>query len=185
MIVASLPFKHQEYINLTELRLQHTEQHQQRIKNVCSRLYESHHIEWNRFFVNDQRKYIYCPIPKAACSSWKLTLLRLTGKDISNVISVHYAKQTDKILKRAEHYNATELESRLKNYYKFMFVREPLERLVSAYRDKCFRDPAHSWLSPAIKKRRRLHNNKQQGESRIRMYTVRQKTAPLYFCNKK
>lgn len=28
------------------------------------------------------------------------------------------------------------IEQRLKTYYKFLFVREPLERLVSAYRDK-------------------------------------------------
>ena len=37
---------------------------------------------------------------------------------------------------RPESYSEEELRSRLKEYAKFMFVRHPMERLVSAYRDK-------------------------------------------------
>ena len=101
-------------------------QRQQRIENVCSRLNESHKIKWGTFFISDQRKYSYCATPKVACSSWKLTLLRLTGKDVSHINDVYFGAITDRVLKRGIHYNATERESRLKKYFKFMFVREPL-----------------------------------------------------------
>ena len=150
---------HHAHINETETRLQQAKQDQQHIKNVCSRLNENNQIEWGRFFVSDQRKYMYCFIPKAACSSWKLTLLRLTGKNISFITNVHNGAHTDKVLKRAVHYNATERESHLKKYFKFMFVREPLERLVSAYLDKCFRDRSHRWMTNTIKRHRRSANN--------------------------
>ena len=158
---------HHGHINGTEIRLQQAKQRQQHIKNVCSRLNESHEMEWYRLFISDRRKYIYCANTKVACSSWKLTLLRLTGKDLSRISNVHNRLMTDAVLKRAEHYNSAGIETRLNKYFKFMFAREPLERLVSAYLDKCFRDPNYSWLSPAIKKRLRLRNSEQQGETGI------------------
>jgi len=169
LIVAAVPFKHHAHINETEIRLQQAKQRQQHIENVCSRLNESHEIEWYRLFISDRRRYIYCATTKAACSSWKLTLLRLTGKDLSRITNVHNRQMTDAVLKRAEHYSSAGFETRLNKYFKFMFVREPLERLVSAYLDKCFRDPAYSWLSPAIRKRRRLRNNEHQGETDMSM----------------
>ncbi|XP_015258706.1 PREDICTED: carbohydrate sulfotransferase 11 [Cyprinodon variegatus] len=39
-------------------------------------------------------------------------------------------------LKTLNQYSIAEINHRLKNYFKFLFVREPLERLVSAYRNK-------------------------------------------------
>ena len=105
LIVAALPFKHHAHVNLTEIRLQQkVKQHQQLIKRVCRQLNESQHTDWGRLFISDQRKYIYCPVPKTGCSSWKLTLLRLTGKDLSNVTDIHFGQMTDSILKRGVHY---------------------------------------------------------------------------------
>ena len=39
-------------------------------------------------------------------------------------------------LRNLANYTMPEISHRINNYYKFMFVREPLERLLSAYRNK-------------------------------------------------
>ena len=48
------------------------------------------------------------------------------------VLQVHEWKQW----KRLSQYSETERDFRLQTYFKFMFVREPLHRLLSAYKDK-------------------------------------------------
>lgn len=72
-------------------------------------------------------------MPKVACSNWKRVLLVLDGEATdSNAVG------------KVNHFGFTFLgdlpplaiKRKLKEYYKFMFVREPLERLVSAYKDK-------------------------------------------------
>ena len=41
-----------------------------------------------------------------------------------------------KLLRTLDSYNSEEIRYRLDNYLKFMFVRDPMERLLSAYRNK-------------------------------------------------
>jgi len=71
------------------------------MRRICSRLglvrsKLEPRVPWDRFFVSDDRQYVYCSIPKVACSSWILALLRLTGRDISRVNSVHRFWLTDR-----------------------------------------------------------------------------------------
>ena len=71
------------------------------MRRICSRLglvrsKLEPRVPWDRFFVSDDRQYVYCSIPKVACSSWILALLRLTGRDISRVNSVHRWLLTDR-----------------------------------------------------------------------------------------
>ena len=129
---------------------------------------------WHRYFVSDERQYAYCATPKVACSSWKLALLRLTGNDISGVKHVHDPRETDKFIKRAVHYSVSRRQALFKKYYKFMFVREPLERLVSAYRDKCDHDPDYKWLSRAIRRRRQSTNSHHAGTNMKRLGMLKQ-----------
>ena len=162
LLAVFLPFKQLHHgTNLTQWQ-------RQQLKNACTRssfLTTGRNIPWDRFFVSDENQYIYWSIPKVACSSWILTLLKLTGKDLSRVTSVHIPNITDTFVKRAVMFTPAQRRMLLKKYYKFMTVREPLERLVSAYRDKCLYDPDFSWLSLAIRKRRLPTNNAHQGET--------------------
>ena len=147
LFVAVLPVK-----QLNRTRVNVTQWNQQHLRNVCSRLkflskplisdsqflYVSGSFD---FYVSDRHQYFYCVTPKVACTSWLLALLTLTGKRLSKIKNVHNPRMTDKFLKRAVLYEPRQRQMMLEKYYKFMFVREPLERLVSAYRDKCIKRP--------------------------------------------
>ncbi|KAM7406461.1 hypothetical protein PAMP_000835 [Pampus punctatissimus] len=107
-------------------------------KSSISRTVTHHHVQ--NIFVEDKYKLLYCQVPKAGCSNWKRTLIVLAGKasDIQNL--KHDTVHNGNHLKTLNHFDQKEAMHRLKTYTKVMFVREPLERLVSAYRDK-FENP--------------------------------------------
>lgn len=83
--------------------------------------------------VNDEHRFLFCSVPKVACSNWKRVFMVLEG-----------AATDSNTIRKVNHLAFTYLadlppmaiKQRLKEYYKFMFVREPLERLASAYKDK-------------------------------------------------
>ena len=85
--------------------------------------------------VNDEHKFLFCSVPKAACANWKRVITVLDGK----------AAESNAIQK-VNHTSFTFLrdlpplvvKQKLKEYFKFMFVREPLLRLLSAYKDKFY-----------------------------------------------
>ncbi|XP_045125793.1 carbohydrate sulfotransferase 11-like isoform X3 [Portunus trituberculatus] len=82
---------------------------------------------------DDKRKVIYCFIPKVASTSWKRVFLLLTQEPKRNV---------SKMSRQAVHGSLPFLssdmnkEEKLRTYKKFMVVRHPFERILSAYRDK-------------------------------------------------
>ena len=94
--------------------------------------------------VDDHLKVIYCVVPKVACTNMKNVLVNLSrqqwgpGDVLRNTsIDVHNPTKLAAIgLNYLHTYNAMESQQRLEDYYKFMFVRDPLERLLSAYLDK-------------------------------------------------
>jgi hypothetical protein len=89
-----------------------------------------------QFLLDERNKLIYCPIPKVACSSLKMWLLRNTGVEQSlELTAVHdYASRR----LRLRHLGWREARRRLEDpsYFKFVFVRSPFSRLVSAFLDK-------------------------------------------------
>jgi chondroitin 4-sulfotransferase 11 len=98
-------------------------------------------IEFYGLLVDDERKVIYCEVPKVACSNWKRVLVYASGK--TNVtdpgqltwVDVH-GKLGNTILPRLHSFSPEEIRFRLTNYFKFMFVRDPFDRVLSAYNDK-------------------------------------------------
>ncbi|MBN3309879.1 CHST8 sulfotransferase, partial [Amia calva] len=125
------------------------------MKEVCAK-YKSnskrtitpYHV--SRIFVEDKHKLLYCEVPKAGCSNWKRVLMVLEGfasstRDIQHN-TVHYGNH----LKRLDSFDHRGISQRLETYTKVLFVREPFERLVSAFRDK-FEHP-NSYYHPVFGK---------------------------------
>lgn len=94
-----------------------------------------------RILVDNERRFLYCPIPKVACSNWKKVLLFLTGKmnvtsvdDLANVFPHTRLQAT--YFKKMSDYTMDEIQYRVDTYFKFIFVRHPFERILSAYFNK-------------------------------------------------
>uniref|UniRef100_UPI00398F561E carbohydrate sulfotransferase 14 n=1 Tax=Pristiophorus japonicus TaxID=55135 RepID=UPI00398F561E len=84
--------------------------------------------------VNDEYKFLYCYVPKVACSNWKRVIKVLNGA-LDNVhVQIKMDHKNDLVF--LSDLKNSEIKYRLKYYYKFMFVRDPMERMLSAYRNK-------------------------------------------------
>ncbi|XP_028970645.2 carbohydrate sulfotransferase 8 [Esox lucius] len=102
----------------------------------------------SRVYVEDRSSLLYCEVPKAGCSNWKRVLMVLGGSANSTRSiahdDAHYANQ----LRRLDGYDQEGVAERLCSHTKLLFVREPFERLVSAFRDK-FESP-NSYYHPVF-----------------------------------
>ncbi|XP_005280054.1 carbohydrate sulfotransferase 9 [Chrysemys picta bellii] len=113
----------------------------------------------SRIYVEDRHKILYCEVPKAGCSNWKRILMVLNGLASSAYSISHDAVHYGKHLKKLDSYDLKGIQTRLNTYTKTIFVRDPMERLVSAFRDK-FEHPNsyyHPVFGKAIIKKYRLN----------------------------
>ncbi|KAM9816741.1 carbohydrate sulfotransferase 8 [Neosynchiropus ocellatus] len=144
---ASGSFLHRSWKKLAHI----LEGRRQMMKAVCakykssiSRTITRHHVK--NIYVEDKYKLLYCQVPKAGCSNWKRTLMVLAGQaaDAQSIKhdTVHYGNH----LKTLDSFDRQGIMKRLESYTKVIFVREPLERIVSAYRDK-FENPNNYYHS--------------------------------------
>ena len=118
-------------------------------------------------YYDDKMDYVYCLVSKVACTNWKRTLMMLSGK-ISNLqrpeqlpfAMVHYRSSSgwyyEKYIKRLEK-EYGDLRFKDDRYFTFMFVREPLERLVLAYRDKLLENLGYDDVDIDIVRQYRPH----------------------------
>ena len=88
----------------------------------------------NFMIVDDENKIIYCTIPKVSSTTWKRVLGDLRGLD-ENIKNIHRTG----LWPRLSQYTGKQRSERIHTYFKFLFVREPLHRLLSAYKDKFLR----------------------------------------------
>ncbi|XP_068726256.1 carbohydrate sulfotransferase 10-like [Montipora capricornis] len=132
-----------ENVQLLEERQRERQNHLRKYCNSHKFTNASRDIAQKRlryFMVNDKYKIVYCFIPKVACTQWNKVFLALDNRpDVTDRNVIHDAKNF-KFLSRD--YSAEEVDLRLRTYFKFVFVRDPLERLLSAYEDKIVRDRA-------------------------------------------
>ncbi|XP_078343503.1 carbohydrate sulfotransferase 11-like [Oculina patagonica] len=90
----------------------------------------------HRIAVDDELKLIYGIIPKVATTTWKQVLRSAQG--------IQQRTGRWNLWKRFSNYTEEERSKRLQTYFKFVFVREPLQRLLSAYKDKFIKKPRAS-----------------------------------------
>ena len=81
-------------------------------------------------------RVVYCPVGKVASSSWIGLLKQATGD---------YSK--GRRSKRLKHIDRAKINH--KSYFKFMFVRHPFDRLVSAYKNK-FQDKKSDYIKEVV-----------------------------------
>ena len=113
---------------------------QARVKEYCSHnQYETGRFRWKQLLYEDKHKVIFCSVPKAGCTTMKTMFALLQGLFTLNQL------QDENMIKHANHlsgvyslFSSYQLH-RLKNYFKYTVVRNPLERIVSAYREKIAR----------------------------------------------
>ena len=80
--------------------------------------------------VNEKFKTLYCYIPKVGCTQWKKVMVQLNPSESD--VWVHDPSN----FKFLADYPQNESEQMMKSYFKFLFVREPFKRVLSAYIDK-------------------------------------------------
>ena len=115
------------------------------LRSMCSRYKKGDFspVMHGIMYVSEKYKYLACVPYKAGSSSWKRILLNNSvEKPLPADFHMHLGDR-NKVweingiqVKRLSDYNVTTRNRILKDYYKFMVVRHPLDRLVSCYMDK-------------------------------------------------
>lgn len=108
-------------------------------------------------YVDDKYKVMYCHIPKTGCTNWKKYLILMSGRTKYTKLreirgsDAHGKLFADNVRTLAE-YSDAERSHILRTYFKFMFVRHPLTRLLSAYRNKFEKanNPTFEWFRRKI-----------------------------------
>ncbi|XP_011618709.2 carbohydrate sulfotransferase 12-like [Takifugu rubripes] len=90
--------------------------------------------------VDDNHGIIYCFVPKVACTNWKRVMVALhknsTGPYEDPLSIPPESVHDNEVLTFLSDFPKPERIARMKHYTKFLFVRNPFVRLISAFRDK-------------------------------------------------
>ena len=91
-----------------------------------------------QLLIDDDNKFIYCAVPKAGSTPMKRTLFSLRNDSDKLLSKRGFSVHIPTLWKHMKDYNESEISKRLETHFKFLFVREPFKRLLSAYEDKFF-----------------------------------------------
>ncbi|XP_077983214.1 carbohydrate sulfotransferase 14-like [Glandiceps talaboti] len=118
-------------------RLDHYRKECQRLRDKSGK----HQAITSEVMYEDKYRLIYCAVPKVASTSWRKILLVLLGvlnntEDVTDPY-VLYRDYGRYFLKLAiANLDPMTRQKKLESYFKFIFVRHPFERILSAFRDK-------------------------------------------------
>ncbi|XP_042190383.1 carbohydrate sulfotransferase 10 isoform X2 [Callorhinchus milii] len=124
----------------------------------------------DRIFVCDKHKILFCQTPKVGNTQWKKVLIVLNGafKSIEDIPEALIHNHEKNGLPRLSSFSESEITKRLKTYFNFFIVRDPFERLISAFKDKFLKNPRFEpWyrhiIAPAIIQKYRKNRTETKG----------------------
>ncbi|XP_070535185.1 carbohydrate sulfotransferase 8-like [Ptychodera flava] len=110
---------------------------------------------YRRLFVDNKYNFLYCPIAKVGNTAWRTVMLVLRGA-IKDVSELRYGGRVyDYHYQTLDVFSDKGRQERLRTFTKFIFVRHPFSRLLSAFRDKFEDTPEKSFVniySPIVKR---------------------------------
>ncbi|XP_064619880.1 carbohydrate sulfotransferase 11-like [Lineus longissimus] len=93
--------------------------------------------KYSHIYIDDEHKFLYCKVPKVACSNMLRLMVGLRGiNDSFNLRPADFWPKSTALLGRLSLVPLEEVRQKLQHYTKFLIVRDPFERLYSAYRNK-------------------------------------------------
>ncbi|CAH1801302.1 unnamed protein product [Owenia fusiformis] len=88
-------------------------------------------------YVDDKYKFLYCFVPKTATTTWRKMFMAMHYNISYNDADENFDKLTKDIgLKHLNLYSEQKILQIMQGYLKFMVVRNPFERLLSAWQNK-------------------------------------------------
>ncbi|XP_070568578.1 carbohydrate sulfotransferase 11-like [Ptychodera flava] len=130
------------------------EQRRRLVQDVCRNdnvpLVEK--IDYGRILVDPAHSIMYCQVEKVGSSNWLRTFLILAGEFSANdTIPWSSIYKVYDHYKRLSQYLHPERLQLLQQYKKFMFVRHPFNRLLSAYVNKFEQQPSMELIAEMLK----------------------------------
>ncbi|XP_076046512.1 carbohydrate sulfotransferase 14-like isoform X2 [Oratosquilla oratoria] len=116
-------------------------QRRTRVQSACEQFDISQNYSYDLYrhlLVDETHKIVFCFVPKVACTSWRRMWLWLTNllEDDEDIMEIPRKTVHGSLIPSLTHVSDELREEALKNYRKFLFIRNPFDRVVSAYRDK-------------------------------------------------
>ena len=162
-----------EAYNENRKRLEEYENRRQHVLSVCgnSKKLKATDKVLDNLLVDPKHKVVLCDIPKVVSTNWRRLFLIFAGLNESIARTAFFydinEKLSNKYLKFLKSFNESERETIMTDYFKFMFVRDPLDRLFSAYKDRFVltHSRAYRVIGPEIIKMFRPKDRKLYGKN--------------------